>query len=285
MKRSKLAYGAVGTAAVALAAVLATSRAQPTPPMPESPEATNRLGNTLTNIYTNAIPGGVMGGANTNGQGGGNTNEWQGGGKGWEGMHGRLGQPAQLQGTVAQFLLTPDGMADGVLLSDGTQVDFPSRQSTNLTSTIKTNTNVNVKGIRRPDGLVIAETITETSTGQAVTNSGPGGFERPLPSILRGVGLTQQNSSGTVKTPLHGWRGGVDGVVLDNGTIVLIDPRASESLTNLTQTGQALAAQGYGTTNEWGKSFLATEIGPNASSLTPIYDEPVGGTTNAPSGP
>jgi hypothetical protein len=79
--------------------------------------------------------------------------------------------------------------------------------------------------------------------------------------------LVTLEASGTVQTLLHGRRGEVKGVILDNGAIVRFPPHA---LVAPPQPGQPLSAVGLGTRNTHGLSLEATALGPQTGSVVPL---------------
>src|SRR5438094_9990166 len=59
-----------------------------------------------------------------------------------------LGQPTPtVSGTVQQYLLTPHGEVEGLLLSDGTIVRFPPHPSAAMTATVKPGDVMTVAGL------------------------------------------------------------------------------------------------------------------------------------------
>jgi hypothetical protein len=63
---------------------------------------------------------------------------------------------------------------------------------------------------------------------------------------------------------------GLDGAVLDNGTIVHFPPPVGTQYANLFQVGAPLAAAGYGIANTHGRSLEAASIGPSADHLQTV---------------
>jgi hypothetical protein len=173
----------------------------------------------------------------------------------------------QIAGTVSQYLLNSRGEVDGLLLADGTQVKFPPHMSTDLTRSVKPDERITAQGVREVSAVFIAFTITNAN-GQSVNEARP---MQPLPPDLRGVNLKPMQADGKIRVVLHAPRGEIEGAVLDSGTIVRIAPHASEQFSALLQTGAMISAKGYGTENEFGRSFEATEIGAGGQTLTPIY--------------
>src|SRR6266511_4334573 len=93
-------------------------------------------------------------------------------------------QPAPVQptptlsGTVQQYLLTPHGEVEGLLLTDGTAVTITG-----------------FLGPVMPQGRAVkALTITNTATGQTVVDQPP--TSRPLPPDQRGLTRTPLTVSG-----------------------------------------------------------------------------------------
>ena len=78
-----------------------------------------------------------------------------------------------LNGTVRQYLMNPDGEVDGLLLVDGSQVNFPPHMSTDLTSAIKPKDTVSVQGQHENAYVFRAFAIANTGTGKSVSESFP----------------------------------------------------------------------------------------------------------------
>ena len=169
-----------------------------------------------------------------------------------------VGGTEQIAGTVSMYLLNPRGEVDGLLLADGTQVKFPPHMSADLTRTVRPGDRITAQGVREASPVFTAFTITNATNGQSVNEVRP---TQPPPPDLRGVNLTPMQADGKIKALLHAPRGGIQGAVLDNGTIVRIAPHASEQFMSIFQTGAAISARGYGTQNEFGRCFQPTEIG------------------------
>lgn len=184
-----------------------------------------------------------------------------------------------IDGTVVQYLMNHHGEVDGLLLSDGTQVHLPPHMAKDVVSTVKPNDTVTVQGYRIAEGPVIAAPIiTNTKTGRSITEHEPTAFDRArVPPYVKDMFMAEKHAQGIVRTVLYGPRGEVNGVVLDNHTIVRIPPHAASRVASLLQQGQPLEAVGYGTENQYGVAIEATAVGPTGSALTPIHDPGSGG--------
>jgi hypothetical protein len=161
-----------------------------------------------------------------------------------------------VSGTVQQYLLTPHGEVEGLLLTDGTAVRFPPHLSTALTSTVKPSDVVTVAGFvvaaTAEERAVKALTITNTATGHTVTDQPPA--SRPLPPELRGLTLTPLTVQGTVGHLIVNDHGEVDGLILRTGEEVKFRPHNGTTVVMLLgqQPGATVHASGYGTHNAFG---------------------------------
>lgn len=181
------------------------------------------------------------------------------------------GAPAH-QDSVRRFLLNPHGDVDGLLLRDGTQVNFPAHMSRELTAAVKVADDVSIEGYRPFPGLVKAYVITNIHTGQRVIEREPGLRDR-IPPHLREASLAAVSTSGKVEHLLLGVRGEVKGVILDNGDTIRVPPHASYRLGALLQVGQPIAASGYGSATQYGHALEAVAIGSSGQTLQPVYHQ------------
>jgi hypothetical protein len=171
--------------------------------------------------------------------------------------------PAQLpetKGKVAQYTLTPRGDVDGLILQDGTEVNTSPRMSTELVFAIKPGDSVTIHGLRaRALPLVDAASVTNDATGVTVTD----GWRRE-------PGQGMMEVSGVIKAPLHGPRGDLNGVLLEDGTVVRLPPPEAQRMAAQLAAGKPLVARGDGEASPLGKVVAAREIGPDAHSLTRV---------------
>jgi hypothetical protein len=188
-----------------------------------------------------------------------------------------------VHGTISQYMMNPDGLVDGILLSDDTIVRFPPHLSQQLVQTVKPKDLVSADGFTEYQGTIHATTITNSASQQSVADTPPSPQNPPPgpgPEVRQPI-----SANGTIKVLTHAARGEIDGAVLDNGTIVQIPPPVGTQYANLFQVGAPLAAVGYGTINTYGRSFEATSIGPSADHLqtvTTIDDGPRRGPGERP---
>jgi len=166
-------------------------------------------------------------------------------------------------GRVEQYLLTPHGEVEGLLLADGTAVRFTPHLGVTLASTVRPGDNVSAVGFLGPGtsyGRALkALTITNTASGQTVVDQPP--TSRPVPPHLRGLAQVPLTVSGTVAHFLTNPKGDVDGLVLATGEQVKFKPHhGALILTMLGRTSGAITASGYGARNAFGTVVAAESI-------------------------
>lgn len=194
---------------------------------------------------------------------------------------------------------------DGLILDDATEVHFSPRQSTLLVATVKPGDTVTIHGLKaRTIPMIKAMSITQDATGQSVVEThegrhfgppggpegrhfwprwfghgpvrGPDGGPPPPPPGEGGEG-TELAASGTVKLQLHGPRGELNGVLLDNGAEVHLPPPVAEQLGDALAVGKPVAVRGFGSKSVLGTSIEARAFGAGAASLKEIAPPPPGG--------
>src|SRR5579871_4898856 len=152
----------------------------------------------------------------------------------------RLWDPAQLpeiRGTVKQYTLTPRGDVDGLILTDGTEINLPPHLTAQIVFSIKPGDAVAVRGLKaRTLPLVDAVSVTNFVTGITVMDNGPPGGP--------GDASAETTLSGKIASPLHGKRGEVNGALLENGAVLRLPPPAAERMQFLLQPGQNVAVRG-----------------------------------------
>lgn len=205
--------------------------------------------------------------------------------------------PAQLpaiQGTVAQYSLTPRGDVDGLILADGTEVRTPPHLGAQLSQAVKPGDAVTIRGLRaRNLPLVQAMQVSNDAGGASVTDTGPGDGPRgpggpdggPGGPDARPRGPADQpalTAQGRVKAALHGPRGDINGALLEDGTIIRLPPPEAQRLASQIAPGATVYVQGPGYAGPLGRVIAARAIGPDANSTTPIAAPPRHGPGHGP---
>ncbi|HJU04550.1 MAG TPA: hypothetical protein VJ692_05310 [Nitrospiraceae bacterium] len=120
-----------------------------------------------------------------------------------------------LNGSVKQYLMNPHGDVDGILLDDGTQVDFPPHMANELVAAVEPGDAVNILGDRRESSTAIkADAITNRRTRRPGVQHAPSASEHLMPPHMKRLSMKEMTAAGTIHTLLYTPRGDVRGMVL-----------------------------------------------------------------------
>lgn len=171
-------------------------------------------------------------------------------------------------GRIAQFLINPNGDVDGLLLEDGTQVNFPPHLSASLTQLVRAGDRISVQGFRGYGaGAVHARVITNDASGQSLIDQPPApGVPPPPPAALTALRDTAQ-----VARLLYTDRGDVNGALLGDGMRVRFPPHIGAQLQASLRPGVQLAAAGYGTENAYGRALEATSLSVDGQAPLAVF--------------
>lgn len=169
-------------------------------------------------------------------------------------------QLPESRGIVKQYTLTPRGDVDGVILTDGTEVKLPPHLTAQTVFAIHPGDEVSARGLHaRILPLVDAASITNIATGKSVVDNGP----------PRG-GNDDRVVSGRIALQLHGKRGEVNGVLLDDGTTLRLPPPEAERMQEYLRQGQTVAARGDILDTALGKVVDVRAIGAFPDQMTEL---------------
>jgi hypothetical protein len=184
-------------------------------------------------------------------------------------------QMTVVQGIVAQYLMNPDGFVDGLLLSNNTIIRFPPHLGQVLTQTVSPQDVVRVEGLFESPGTLHASSIIDLQSQRSGVDNPPSPrHPHPHPPRPDSVPRQQLSANGTIRVLTHGKHGEINGVVLSDGTVVHFAPPVGMQFATLLREGNQFAATGYGTSNEYGRSFGATAIGPSMNQLETFALDP-----------
>lgn len=176
-----------------------------------------------------------------------------------------LSQLPETKGVVKQFLLSPRGDVDGVILQDGTEVNFPPHVGSQVVQAIKPGDAVSIRGLRaRMTPLVAAAVIRNEATGVTITDRKPG------PQ----ADMAKTTITGTIAQLLHGKQGEVNGALLSDGTIMRLPPHEVRRLGDMLAAGKPLTIIGTINATPLGKVVDASSIGATPASMTEIDRPP-----------
>jgi len=175
----------------------------------------------------------------------------------------------QVTGTVARFLVNPNGDVDGVLLDDHTQVGMPPTMGAALAGKLHRGDRLTARGFRVGDlPLLQAESIT--AGGMELSDTPPAAPPAPPAAPA----LQPMEAHGLVQQPLYGPRGDVAGVLLDEGSILRVPPPAAVRAGALMQPHARIAVKGFGVNTPYGRSIQVTALGTTPGSEQPVAAPP-----------
>lgn len=175
-------------------------------------------------------------------------------------------------GRVSQWLLNPNGEVDGLLLADGTQVAFPPHLSAMVQQTVKPGDAVQISGWRVPRAPVV-RAASLSANGRTVADQPPARGSAP-PAPRDPGALTAMSASGRVSRLLYTGEGDVNGVLLDNGSIVRFPPHVGAEMASSLQPNSAVHAKGWGSRGPLGSAIEATAIGSSADGMRELFAGP-----------
>jgi hypothetical protein len=172
--------------------------------------------------------------------------------------------------TIAQYLMSPRGELDGLLLSGGMFVKFPPHLSRELASLVKPGDGVVAVGQLEGPELMKGYVIANQETGIALRDIKPSTHERSDASEP----LRSFSVQGKIKHLKRDPKGRCDGAILEDGTILEFPPHAGEAFVDQTKADQIVHVTGFGTANHHGASVAVAMFGSSPESLVPIEPYP-----------
>jgi len=188
-----------------------------------------------------------------------------------------------MRGELDRLTLTPRGDIDGFILKDGTEVKTAPDLSTQIAFAIKPGDRVTVHGLKAAAlPLVSAVSITDEATHRTVTDSGMSAatpITPPPPPARSPRGAppppaATSETSGRVRMALHGPQGELNGVLLENGTILRFPPDEGAQVITLIQPRQSVVAEGTAITNALGTVVDVQQIRPSRNQLVAVAPPP-----------
>lgn len=175
------------------------------------------------------------------------------------------------RGTLDRFVPNGHGAIDGMLLTDGTEIHTPPHLSAALARAIKPGARLQVRGVAvRGTPLIVAVAI-DPPKGRRILDEGP--HEGAHPDKPH-EDDERWGYEGRIERRLHGPKGHVHGVLLDDGVVIRVPPHAAPALNRLFTVGKRIAVEGRWLDTPYGPVLNADAIGPRESSLEPMPKKP-----------
>lgn len=182
-----------------------------------------------------------------------------------------------IQGTVRSLSYGPAEDVNGIILDQGTEVHVPPDQADQLNSLAPIGARIQVSGWIHTGPLgdthVDATTITNPSSRATMSFAtpppapGPGAPPPPPPplAVAPQSGPVSSDSgmdttiTGSVRSFNYGPAGEVNGVILDQGTVVYFPPDQAGQITQLAQVGSRIRVRGALRQGPAGNALIAAE--------------------------
>ena len=158
--------------------------------------------------------------------------------------------------------------ADGLILTDGMEVKTPPHLSTALALTIRAGDAITVHGLKAAQlQLVQALSVTNDATGKSVIDFGPDHAGPPSPVSQT---AERQAVSGRIRMLLHGPLGDINGVLLEDGTVLEFRRPRCLDLTRCSRPVRRLQRAESSASTLQAKSSKSTAIGASPEHLQSI---------------
>ena len=172
--------------------------------------------------------------------------------------------------SVERFLINPDGNADGMILFNGVEVYFAPHLSSAVLSAVQVGDRITVYGVLPMAEPMIVAVIIEAADGTRIEDSGLPtrrwqGTEAEYRIKQHAHGWLQVEA--LVRRILHGPTGEARGILLDDGTTVVLPIDQSEDLCELLSPASWLTVRGAGLVTEIGTAIRADAIGRSAKAM------------------
>jgi hypothetical protein len=183
-------------------------------------------------------------------------------------------QMPHVTSSVERFLINPDGNADGMILLNGVEVYFAPYLSCAVLTAVQVGDRITVYGVLPMAEPMIVAVIIEAANGARIEDSGLP--TRKLPGMEAGRRIKQRDRSrlqveALVRRILHGPTGEARGVLLDDGTTVVLPFDQGEDFCELLSPASWLTVRGAGLVTEIGTGIKADEIGRSAGAMRMLH--------------
>ena len=175
----------------------------------------------------------------------------------------------ETSGVVDCFLLNGEGEADGLVLKDGTEVHFPPHMGKPVLAAVRPGTTVRVRGVRPRGIAMIAAVSVAPEEGDRIVDAGPPDDEAPRKVERRQAHAARSpmEVQGVVRQALHGPKGEMRGLLLEDGRTGRFPPHAAEGVAALLVAGKSVLLRGDGFATPHGTVIAVREIGTSIDYL------------------
>ena len=178
----------------------------------------------------------------------------------------------ETSGVVDCFLLNGEGEADGLVFQDGTEVHFPPHMGSEVLAAIRPGSTIQVRGVRPRGVAMVAAVSIASEEGARIVDSGPPDDDEGRKATRKRAhaGRTTMEAQGVVRKLLHGPKGEMRGVLLEDGRAGRFPPHAAQDVATMMVPNASVLSRGEGLVTPHGTVIAVLEIGRSASDLRPV---------------
>lgn len=174
--------------------------------------------------------------------------------------------PTQLpsfRGSVERYVANPNGHPDRLIFKEGTQIVFPPEILDALEKAAPAGKELVVWGIRARNAPIITMLAFGVPDGKATI------LDRFYWRPVRGKPCSDHELvlSGKVRMPYLTPEGGVSGAILEDGSVIRIDPEIAPTVRDRLAEHANLSASGPGCVTPFGQAIEAQKLGETDVSL------------------
>ena len=175
-------------------------------------------------------------------------------------------------GVVGCFLLNGEGEADGLILTDGMEVHFPPHMGGDVLAAVRPGSTVHIRGVRPRGVAMIAAVSIAPEEGVRIVDAGPAedGERRKAARKQAHAERTLIEAQGVVRQVLHGPKGEVRGVLLEDGRSGRFPPHAVEAVAGMLTPNKPVLLRGDGIVTPHGTVIAVDELGASLADMRRI---------------
>lgn len=175
----------------------------------------------------------------------------------------------EIAGVVDCFLMNADGETDGFVFTDGTEIHIPPHMGAAVRAALPLGGAVRVRGVRPRNAGMIAALSVQPERGAVIVDDGPSEDNGARKNARKQAHAARISSEidGVVRRPLHGPKGEVRGVLLEDGRSGRFAPHHSVFLAPLLQAGSSVVMRGDAFVTEQSTVVAVREIGASREDM------------------
>jgi hypothetical protein len=175
-----------------------------------------------------------------------------------------------LSGEVERFIINPHGDLDGVVLAGAGLVHFPPHLSEVVATAIRPGDPITVHGVRLRGVAMVAAVSLTAKSGEVIIDEGREAHEKTHMRKHERPKRRKVDTGGAVRLSLFDPKGRLRGALLDDGTVLRVDPKEAVRFADLLKPAAAIEVRGEGLETKHGRVIEVSEIAAAGSKLKSV---------------